>query len=306
MQKLNTKAAEIGYKLKRKHNSEEERPMLQKNKKKISKFVTLIVLFSMLSCFMIPTALAWDSYPYSIDPYVYEPDMWNFYQCECTSFCAFCLNTRNGVNFHNYYGNVHWGNANNWISAAQSLGITVNQTPATGAIACWNNGDYGHVAWVSEVYSDGTVFIEEYNYNSNHQYNSRTISSTSPSAYIHIRDLSNSEDVTDFKVRYYEWDDKQWIGSTDATIAYFASVEGISPYSVSTVSVYVFDSDGDLIAQKSEDAYVDRNGKLGHYYTMNDELGIWLTPGSTYYYRYSATAFGIEKYSEPFGFTTAY
>lgn len=56
-------------------------------------------------------------------------DEWNFYNRECTSFVAWCLNNRNGVGFSNWYGGAHWGNAKNWGSAAGSLGISVNGTP---------------------------------------------------------------------------------------------------------------------------------------------------------------------------------
>ena len=89
-------------------------------------------------------------------------DDWNFYNRECTSFVAWCINNRNGLYFHNWYGGVRWGNANNWGNAARNLGITVDNNPAIGAIAWWSTGKYGHVAWVSEVKGDRIV-IEEYN-----------------------------------------------------------------------------------------------------------------------------------------------
>ncbi len=113
-------------------------------------------------------------------------DEWNFYNRQCTSFAAWCLNSRNGVAFHNYYGGVHWGNASNWGNAARSLGISVNNTPAVGAIAWWSSG---HVAWVEDV-SGGSVTIEEYNNPAGSgNYKRRTISASNPTGYIHIKDL---------------------------------------------------------------------------------------------------------------------
>lgn len=143
-----------------------------------------------------------DDYPYSgVAAGVYYVDQWNFYQGECTSFCAWRLNNNNGVGFTNWYGGVRWGNAHNWDDAARSLGITVDSTPAVGAIAYWeasSSSSAGHVAWVSNVY-DTTIDIEEYNYgwvlingeyHGNHRYNSRNIARTNPSGYIHIKDLN--------------------------------------------------------------------------------------------------------------------
>lgn len=123
-------------------------------------------------------------------------DKWNFYSLNCTSFCAWRLNNNNGVAFHNHYDNVHWGNANHWDDAARQAGITVNSTPAVGSIAQWNSGTYGHVAWVAQVNGNGTVTIEEYNYPNKYKYNSRTISSSNPDGYIHIKDIIPIPDPT--------------------------------------------------------------------------------------------------------------
>ena len=138
-----------------------------------------------------------NGYPYSVAAGLFYADKWNFYQCECTSYCAYRLNETNGVAFHNYYGGVHWGDASNWGSAARSIGITVDGNPSAGSIAWWSSG---HVAWVSAV-NGSSVTIEEYNfgyvvidgkYYGNHKYNTRTINSSNPSGYIHIKDLPSN------------------------------------------------------------------------------------------------------------------
>ena len=139
-----------------------------------------------------------NGYPYSVAAGVYVTDQWGFYQCECTSYCAYKLNTVNGIYFHNT--NSHgskWGNANHWDDFARSKNIVVNNTPAIGSIAYWDSGDSGHVAWVSAV-NGGNITIEEYNYgwvlingeyHGTHKYNTRTIASSNPSGFIHIKDL---------------------------------------------------------------------------------------------------------------------
>lgn len=117
-------------------------------------------------------------------------DEWNFYNRECTSFVAWCLNSRNQVKFTNQYkGASRWGNANTWGTVAKSLGVTVNKTPAVGAVAWWNTGTYGHVAWVSKV-SGSNVTIEEYNWGTAGKYGTRTIAASNPTGYIHIKDIT--------------------------------------------------------------------------------------------------------------------
>lgn len=130
---------------------------------------------------------AWDDYPYA-NGAIDQVDRWNFYTRECTSFCAWRLNNNNGVNFHNNYWGVLWGDAKNWGYAARRVGIAVNSSPAVGAIAWTPNGSYGHVAWVSAV-NGGSVTIEEYNWYPQYKYNSRTVPINS-FQYIHIKDIN--------------------------------------------------------------------------------------------------------------------
>lgn len=116
-------------------------------------------------------------------------DKWNFYTRECTSFVAWCLNSRNGIPFTNQYMGVsRWGNACYWGTVAKILGITVNKTPAIGAVAWWQSG-FGHVAWVKDIQGNKIV-IDEYNSPAlSGMYSQRTIASTSPTGYIHFKDL---------------------------------------------------------------------------------------------------------------------
>lgn len=140
-----------------------------------------------------------DNYPNKYKQYPLYPvrwDEWNFAHRQCTSFVSWRLNTANKINFSNQYGGlVRWGNASQWGDSARSLGIRVDKTPEVGAIA-WSGPNYegasefGHVAWVADVLSDGRVVIEEYNYGWAGAYNVRTIKANAFQGYIHIADLT--------------------------------------------------------------------------------------------------------------------
>lgn len=160
----------------------------------LKKLVSVCMLLIM-SIALFPTALAYttgDDYPseYKNKANGSIVDQWNFYNRQCTSFVAWCLNSRNGVPFTNQYlGASRWGNAKEWGNVARSKGVPVNNTPAIGAVAWWTTGNYGHVAWVKSI-SGSNVVIEEYNQKGDGTFGTRTISSGSPAGYIHIKDIN--------------------------------------------------------------------------------------------------------------------
>ena len=47
-----------------------------------------------------------------------------------------------------------WGNANTWAIYASAQGYRVGDVPVVGAIAVWDGGEYGHVAYVTDVQSE--------------------------------------------------------------------------------------------------------------------------------------------------------
>ena len=126
-----------------------------------------------------------DDYPYKSDSSS-QADPWLFYKRECVSFAAWRIRQRLGVDFTNSYRGVHWGNAINWDNAAASAGVKVDHTAKVGAVAQWNTGTYGHVAYVARVNGDGTVLLEEYNYLSGHDYDTRTVGASSVGNYLHF------------------------------------------------------------------------------------------------------------------------
>lgn len=56
-----------------------------------------------------------------------------------------------------------WGNAADWGRNAAREGFVVGETPVVGAIAVWDDGALGHVAYVTEVGSDTNILVLEAN-----------------------------------------------------------------------------------------------------------------------------------------------
>jgi surface antigen len=128
-----------------------------------------------------------DDYPYRTQADFYAVDKWGFTQRQCVSFAAWRL-AQHGDTITND-ANV-WGSAFSWDEAARKLGHTVTSKARVGAIAQWNAhegsafyapgsakangtftaGGYGHVGWVKQVYSDGSVLIEQYNLGDSRSY----------------------------------------------------------------------------------------------------------------------------------------
>lgn len=80
-----------------------------------------------------------------------------------------------------------WGNANNWASAAAQSGYTVNNKPSSGAVLQSTSGAYGHVAYVDNVNSDGSIEVSEMNYAGGvGVVSTRTISTTEAGSYNYI------------------------------------------------------------------------------------------------------------------------
>src|SRR5665647_1402883 len=163
-------------------------------KKGISFLLVISLVFGLFSAGLSVSAYnTGDDYPQWLKDMpldYYNPDPWNYLSRECTSFVAHCLNTRNGVAFHNWYGGVNFGDAGSWGDAARSIGITVDMNPTVGSVAWWS---YGHVAWVESVSGD-TVHTEKYNWKVNGtndgSFHERDINRYSVSGYIHIKDIT--------------------------------------------------------------------------------------------------------------------
>lgn len=138
-------------------------------------------------------AAATGGYPYANDSSA-AIDPWGFYKRYCTSYVAWKLN-QNGAGFSNGMAGPNgaagqFGDAKNWDDNAQTIGFAVDQTPAVGAVAVWNGGTYGHVAYVESVNANGTVNVSEYNHGVSLGYGTRQ--NVTADRYIHIKDIGGS------------------------------------------------------------------------------------------------------------------
>lgn len=74
----------------------------------------------------------------------------------CTLYAAFRL-AENGLTTPPGWA----GDADEWAELAYRAGDKVDQVPAVGAIAQWNGGQYGHVAYVEAVTPAGIIITDD-------------------------------------------------------------------------------------------------------------------------------------------------
>ncbi|MGH3170257.1 MAG: CHAP domain-containing protein [Trebonia sp.] len=110
-------------------------------------------------------------------------DQWGYEYRNCTSYVAWRLAAA-GVNTGLFRD---LGNAAQWLSAVSGeAGVVINHTSSPGAVAVWESGTYGHVAWVDSV-SGSSVIVSDYNYAGTGAYARRRLGrADGPAAYIHF------------------------------------------------------------------------------------------------------------------------
>ncbi|WP_147427358.1 CHAP domain-containing protein [Micromonospora globbae] len=122
------------------------------------------------------------SYPWpATDSWV--ADGAGYFAGECTSFAAWAVRNDDIAS-----RSPDWrGNADMWNDNRST--VTVVSSPRVGDVAQWDPyrygaGGAGHVGYVSAVYGDGTIQIQEYNWGTFHRYNTRRIGVGIPSRYL--------------------------------------------------------------------------------------------------------------------------
>jgi len=108
-----------------------------------------------------------------------------YYYRECVDFVAWRLNRDIGVTsapFRWDWSSLGAGSAYSWVDAWQQKGWPTSNVPVVGAVAWF---PYNHVAYVQSVNADGSVVLEEYNWNSTHAYNRRTIPATEVTLFLY-------------------------------------------------------------------------------------------------------------------------
>lgn len=104
---------------------------------------------------------------------------------QCTDFVAWRINRDHGTTgpYAYVWANMtpNGGSAGRWASAWHSHGWQTSNTPVPGAVAWFG----GHVAYVKSVNDDGTVNLEEYNWNGDASYHTRTIPASSVQLFLY-------------------------------------------------------------------------------------------------------------------------
>jgi surface antigen len=121
-----------------------------------------------------------------------DDDQWGFCRRNCTSYVAYRLNTA-GVPFTNWYrqpAGSKWGHAKYWWEAADRAGIARGSTPRVGAVAYWTGGDFGHVAMVETVNTDGSARTKSYDGITETFEERLSTSSRPPNGYIYFTSAS--------------------------------------------------------------------------------------------------------------------
>lgn len=101
-------------------------------------------------------------------------DSWGMYNRECVSYTAWKV--YESGRYMPYWGGH--GNANQWDDNARADGIPVDGSPRVGDVAVKNSGPYGHVMYVEHVYSDGSIYISQYNASLDGEYSEAIISAS--------------------------------------------------------------------------------------------------------------------------------
>ena len=104
---------------------------------------------------------------------------------QCTDFVAWRINRDHGTTgpYAYVWANMtpNGGSAGRWASAWNANGWQTSNTPVNGAVAWFG----GHVAYVKSVNGDGTVTLEEYNWNGDASYHTRTIDAASVNLFLY-------------------------------------------------------------------------------------------------------------------------
>jgi hypothetical protein len=190
-----------------------------------------------------------------------------FFQGQCTSWVAHRLGQRNGIAFSNWYDGRHWGNASEWSKVAKGLGYVSNKVPAVGAVGWYARG---HVSYVEEVNSDGSVVISEMNIDGHNGFVVHTVypgEGSWPDRFLHLADVV-PVDVTP---------PGRPAPVTTATGDAGVTVEWKAPSDDVGVTGYRVLRNGVPVAETDAPAYLDRQASPGQAYTYSvvahDEAG---------------------------------
>ncbi len=212
--------------------------------------------------------------------------------------------------YYTYLGRSVGGlNANQFINEPSAVPpgwtkLSSNFVPQPGDIAVWtpglgnSNPTYGHVGIVITGNSSNFTVVDQ---NAPNPVCTTNTYPTSALACV-IRPNFGEEIVP---VSWATDTSRQTIGTTNATVAIKGTLYGLTNTSVTKAGVYLYDNTGKQIGSKTEN-FTAHSGDTYFlaWYNINTELGVTLSPGTKYQYKFMAVISGKTYYSPVMTFTT--
>jgi len=267
-------------------------------KKILSLFLAIVLVVA-----LVPITASAANNPY---PTTQNVDGDAYYEVPCTWFAWQSVYDNQGVAM------PAWGNAGNWLSGAKNSGYATGNTPAVGAVAVWQGNGYGHVAYVVSVQSTTTFTVNEGGRTDLDQTNSHGVaySYKITNAVGGKRPYDNGLTLVGFiypKGAFSlqcTWETPSATKITQTNAFLYGKLNYNQNANCTQCGVRLINaSTGASVASKDE--YVNyKYNYVDMWYDITDELGVTLTPGTTYKYNFYAIINGKEYWSPVGTFTT--
>ena len=270
---------------------------------KMKKRLMCLFLTLMFAVTLVPMTASAAGNPY---PTTQNVDGDAYYEVPCTWFAWQSVYDNQGVAMPG------WGNAGNWLNGARNSGYATGSTPAVGAVAVWQGNGYGHVAYVVSVQSTTTFTINEGGRTDLDQTNSHGVaySYKITNAVGGKRPYDNGLTLVGFiypkgiSSLQCTWETPSATKITQTNAFLYGKLNYNQNANCTQCGVRLINaSTGASVASKDE--YVNYNSNyVDMWYDITDELGVTLTPGTTYKYNFYAIINGKEYWSPVGTFTT--
>lgn len=269
----------------------------------MKKRLMCLFLTLMFAVTLVPMTASAAGNPY---PTTQNVDGDAYYEVPCTWFAWQSVYDNQGVAMPG------WGNAGNWLNGARNSGYATGSTPAVGAVAVWQGNGYGHVAYVVSVQSTTTFTINEGGRTDLDQTNSHGVaySYKITNAVGGKRPYDNGLTLVGFiypkgiSSLQCTWETPSATKITQTNAFLYGKLNYNQNANCTQCGVRLINaSTGASVASKDE--YVNYNSNyVDMWYDITDELGVTLTPGTTYKYNFYAIINGKEYWSPVGTFTT--
>lgn len=269
----------------------------------MKKRLMCLFLTLMFAVTLVPMTASAAGNPY---PTTQNVDGDAYYEVPCTWFAWQSVYDNQGVAMPG------WGNAGNWLNGARNSGYATGSTPAVGAVAVWQGNGYGHVAYVVSVQSTTTFTVNEGGRTDLDQTNSHGVaySYKITNAVGGKRPYDNGLTLVGFiypkgiSSLQCTWETPSATKITQTNAFLYGKLNYNQNANCTQAGVRVINaSTGASVASKDE--YVNYNyNYVDMWYDITDELGVTLTPGTTYKYNFYAIVNGKEYWSPVGTFTT--